>query len=145
MSINELIKQLQQADSIQKADEALRLYLNDYQIRSYAFTYYSLHPSSRRKLKYEIASKPLKAWHQYYLESGYEDIDQTLTEIHRGVLPLFWDVKEQLKIARTPRERKIREESIRYGIDKGISISIHGLHNDFASLVLHQRKGESSF
>ena len=114
MTIIQFIQQLKAADTLEKANKALRLYLNGFGIHSYAFTYYSLHPSSRRKLKYELASKPLQAWHQHYLESGYEDIDQTLREAHKNILPVFWDITEQLREACTPAHFNFRSSMISF-------------------------------
>lgn len=137
--------QLEQTTEQHLAERLLQRFLASYHIKSYAFTYYSLHPGSRRRLKYEVTSAPLKAWHQYYLESAYDEVDQTTQSSKSAVVPVYWNVQQQLKEARSPREKIIREESISFGIDKGYSIPIHGPDNDFAILVIHQRCGEDCF
>jgi LuxR family transcriptional activator of bioluminescence operon len=58
-------------------------------------------------------------------------------------LPLFWDVHQQLTQAKNRREKRIRRESIEFGIEKGLSIPAHGPNRDFVSLTLHQRSGEN--
>ena len=49
----------------------------------------------------------------------------------------------QLQQAKNSREKLLREESIQFGIDKGLSTPVHGPNNDFLTWTLHQRKGET--
>lgn len=139
----QFINQITRTRDIIQLEAMLDRVLAQKNIRSHAFTYYSQFPSSLRKLRYERASEPLSVWHKHYLASGYEDVDQTLQSTLQVVTPIHWDVQKQLTLARTSREKRIREESIAFGIDKGLSIPIHGANNDFAVLVLHQRKEET--
>lgn len=141
-SLPDFIVALARASSIEKSTTLLDSFLNQLGIKSYAFTYYSQYPTSRRKLRYEYASCALKAWHEHYIASQYEDTDQTLQANKIGNIPVFWDVHKQLAQAKTIREKRIREESIEFGIEKGLCIPVHGPQDDFAVLVLHQRKDE---
>ena len=111
-------------------------------IHSFAVTYYNQHTKTGNKLLYDWVSHALKPWHDYYLEEGFADIDRTLETAERSLLPVFWDVHEQLLAAKNKRERRIREESIRYGHDKGLSITIFGPQGDFIVCALHQRLNE---
>jgi DNA-binding CsgD family transcriptional regulator len=142
MQISDLAEKLRVASTIDEAPTILGEYLAVFGIYHFAFTYYSDHIKTGRKLQFDCVSKPLQAWHRHYLEQGYADVDRTLEEGHTQTLPLFWDVKTQLTQSKNIREQRIREESIEYGIDIGLVIPIHGPNKDFASLTLHQCCGE---
>lgn len=144
MAITHLLKQLDDTRNIDEINQVFQQYSSDLGIKAFAFTYYSLNPSSRKKLKYEYASPSIKPWHNYYLESGYEDIDQTLQWARQAILPVFWDVNDQLKQAKTEREKELRQESLNFGIERGFSIPIHGPQQDFAVLAIYQMKGEKT-
>lgn len=144
MHISEFARRLSgQVKTTAQATAVLRDYLAYFNIHSFAFTYYSGHIKSGRKLRFDCVSEMLRPWHLHYLEQHYADVDRTLEEYHTDLLPLFWDVQEQLKLAKNKRERSIRLESIEFGIDKGLSIPVYGPNHDFVSLTLHQRHNES--
>ena len=143
MELADFIYEISRSKNLDKINTVANHFLNVLQVKSYAFTYYSQYPTSKRKLQYEHSSTPLKAWHEHYIESEYEDVDQTLQRNKTFSVPIFWDVHQQLRNATTSREKRLREESIALGIDKGISIPVHGPSDDFAVLVLHQRKNEA--
>lgn len=140
--INEFINNIARATTLKQLNQTLARYLAYHGISSYAFTVYQTHTRSGQKLIYEMTSAPLALWHQHYLDSGYADVDQTLTNTEVSLIPTFWDVQQQLTQAKKGREQRVREESIDFAIDKGLSIPLHGPDNWFAVLVLHQRKGE---
>lgn len=143
MNIDQFANQLRTAVSEAQIRTALREYLGSFGIRSFAFTYYAGHTKSGRQLHYHCVSAPLRAWHEYYLEQAYADVDRTLEDSHLSTLPVFWDVQEQLTSAKNIREQRIRQESIEFGIDKGLSVPVHGPNHDFATLTLHQRRNET--
>lgn len=143
MKIEEFAHLLCQSTVAKEAESVLQRYLNTFAINSYAFTYYSRHVKSGRKLRYHCVSKTLQPWHQHYLEQSYADVDRTLQTNHTMSLPLFWNVAEQLLQAKNAREQRIRKESSDYGIDQGLSIPVHGPMADFATLTLHQFKNET--
>ena len=143
MTITQFTEQLAKANTPSQINKLLSQYLNSFGIKSYAFTYYSGHTKTTQKLIYDISSKPLKLWHKHYLAQDYADVDRTLEHSHQITLPIFWDVHEQLAHAKNRREKRIREESIEFGIDKGLSLPIHGPQHDFIILVLHQRINET--
>lgn len=143
MSLLKLAQHLKIANNEQQANSAFDNYLKHYDFKSYAFTYYAKHVKSGSKLIYECVSRDLQLWHQHYIEQHYADVDRTLEENHAMTIPLFWDVQEQLTQAKNIREQRIRQESIAFGISKGLSIPVHGPNADFASLTLHQRTNET--
>lgn len=133
---------LEKAATESEARAILHHYLSHFNFRYYAFTYYSGHIKTGRKLKYHCVSDALRPWHLHYLEQGYADVDRTLEKNHTMTLPLFWNVEEQTTIAKNKRELRIRQESREFGIDKGLSLPVHGPDHDFATLTLHQCRGE---
>lgn len=142
----ELLEQLEnalvQAKKITDCDQALSNYLNQKGITTFSFTYYAYHPSSANKLKYDMCSPNFKRWHQHYLAEQYNDIDSTLAFVYNNHLPIYWNLKQQLAQATSESERKMREDSIAFGSESGLSIPIHGPHNNFAILLLVQMQGQ---
>jgi len=143
MNLPQFAAELEKLTTTQQLEKALRAYLQTYGFRYYAVTYYSHHIKTGRKLIYDHVSQPLRAWHLHYLEQGYADADRTLEEAYTWTLPLYWDVQQQLQQAKNKREQRIRRESIEFGIDKGLSIPVHGPQRDFISLTLHQCRNET--
>ncbi len=142
MELNYFVALLEKSTEERHAKLGLYAYLTSFSIKRYAFTFYSDHVKSGRKLEYHCVSSALNDWHVHYLEQNYADVDRTLEESHASSLPIFWDVQEQLKNVKNKREQRIREESIEFGIDRGLSLGAHGPNGDFVVLVLHQFKNE---
>jgi len=144
--MNELLaleKKFKAAREVATLNEALVEYLNDLGISTFSFTYYSYHPNSLNKLKYDFASANYAVWHKHYQEEHYEEVDATMETVYRTCLPTFWDVQTQLKESTSARERQMRLDSIAFGAEKGLSIPIHGPLEDFATFVLVQMHGET--
>lgn len=141
--LEQLENELVQAETIKDCDEALRAYLSQKGIHTFSFTYYAYHPNSANKLKYEMCSANFQRWHQHYLEQQYNNIDSTLSFVYNNHLPIYWNLKQQLAQAKSDDERKMREDSIAFGAEAGLSIPIHGPQNNFAILLLVQMKNES--
>jgi LuxR family transcriptional activator of bioluminescence operon len=142
MKSHQFAQHLEKATTPQQAKKILKEYLSTYGIKAYAFTYYSGHIKTGRKLRFDCVSDKLRPWHLHYLEQAYADVDRTLEQNHTMTLPLFWSIEDQLKTAKNKRELRIRKESRAFGIDKGLSVPVHGPHHDFAILTLHQFKDE---
>lgn len=123
--------------------EQLKAILLEKGIRSYTFTYFAMHPGSANKLQYSEASEDMTRWHQHYHESGYDRLDSTLLSVYEGSLPVIWTTGMQLKQARSSKEEAMRQDSIDYGIEKGISVPVHAGYEDFAELVVRQYFGET--
>ncbi|KTD34555.1 LuxR family transcriptional regulator [Legionella israelensis] len=134
--------QLACAKSTKDCDEALSHYLELKGVKTFSFTYYAYHPNSANRLKYDMCSGNFKIWHQHYLEEQYHNIDSTLTFVYDNHLPIYWNLRQQLAQASNAAERQMREDSIAFGADSGLSIPIHGPHNNFAILLLVQMKNE---
>ncbi|KTD51780.1 LuxR family transcriptional regulator [Legionella quinlivanii] len=131
------------AHSLDELNSLLFDYFNAQNIHSFAITYYHRHTKTGNRLIYDWVSPALKIWHQYYLEQGYADIDRTLEYSEKSLLPVFWNVSEQLASAKNKREQRIRQESLDYGLDVGLSIPVYGPQGDFIVLVLHQKQKEN--
>lgn len=144
MLLTDFARQLHNAQQPGEAETILKAYLSAAGFRYYAFTYYSGHIKTGQKLCYDFVSDALRPWHQYYLEQSYADVDRTLEENFLITLPLEWDVHSQLSQAKNKREQRIREESIEFGIRRGLSLPVHGPQRDFACLTLHECKNENS-
>jgi LuxR family transcriptional regulator, activator of conjugal transfer of Ti plasmids len=143
MNIQQVLPLFKRAEEIKELSKVLGFYLGGLGIQSYAFTYYDLYPSSQRPIRYSYVSPALDIWHQHFIASQYEDVDQTLKFAKKRIEPIFWDVHEQVKDTQHPKEARLRKESIEYGINKGVLIPIHGPEDDFSTLVLHQRAEET--
>lgn len=139
----ELENDLAQASSLVECDSALALYLNKKGITTFSFTYYAYHPNSANRLKYDMCSVNFKLWHQHYLAEQYNNIDSTLRFVYHNHLPIYWNVKQQLAQANSDSERQMRQDSIAFGAESGLSIPIHGPHNNFAILLLVQMKNQA--
>jgi len=135
-------RRLSRASKLENCRQYLEECLAHFDIHVYAFTYYAYHPKSSNKLKYDIAADFLKPWHEHYIEQGYEQIDSTLLRSNKMNLPVIWTLEEQLAKAASNLERQMREDSIAYGVERGVSIPVHGPEGDFAELVVQQRFGE---
>lgn len=143
MLLSEFANRLKAAQSIPLLNTVLKEYLASFDINTFAFTYYSYYPNSLNKLKYDFSTPNFSIWHQHYISEGYEDIDSTLEIVYQTTLPTFWNLPQQLKEAKSPREAQMRKDSMVFGAEKGISIPIHGPQEDFAILLLVQMKGET--
>ncbi|STY29889.1 LuxR family transcriptional regulator [Legionella wadsworthii] len=137
-----LENELVQASSLTDCDNALFNYLHKKGITTCSFTYYTYHPHSANHLKYDMCSANFKLWHQHYLAEQYHHIDSTLNFVYNNHLPIYWNLKQQLAQATSVSERKMREDSIAFGAEAGLSIPIHGPHNNFAILLLVQMQNQ---
>lgn len=133
---------LASAMSLRACNEALCQYLEKHVITTFSFTYYSYHPHSSNKLKYETCSSNFKTWHEHYLAEQYQDIDSTLRFVYENHVPIHWDLKKQLAQASNEKERKMREDGLAFGAESGLSIPIHGPLNNFAILLVVQMRDQ---
>ncbi|KTC90539.1 LuxR family transcriptional regulator [Fluoribacter dumoffii] len=137
-----LEERLVQAESLAECDHALSFYLGKKGITTFSFTYYAYHPNTANHLKYDMCSANFKSWHQHYLAEQYHSIDSTLSFVYSNHLPIYWNLKQQLAQAASESERQMREDSIAFGAESGLSIPIHGPHNNFAILLLVQMQNQ---
>lgn len=136
-------KSLQAASSMEQVDQALEAYLKSWGFSGYTFSYYAPIIIKQNKLRHEVCSERLRAWHNYYFAERFDTVDQTQSEALKAILPLYWDTKQQWRDAKTDKERKIREETLAQGITCGLSIPIHGAGSDYAELTLRQFQDEN--
>lgn len=144
ISLMDLERSFKNAKNINELNLVLQHYLNDAGISTFAFTYYSYYPNSLNKVKFDFASSNYIAWHNHYISEGYEEVDSTLEDVYKTTLPTFWDLQTQLKSAKSAKEKKMRLDSIKFGIERGLSIPIHGPQEDFAILLLAEMRNENS-
>jgi DNA-binding CsgD family transcriptional regulator len=128
--------------SLSDLNNLLNGYMKSLNVSMFSFTYYSYHPNSPSKIKYEYSSAKYSAWHQHYLNEKYHEIDSTFDSVYYSTLPTCWTLQQQLQQAKNLRERQMRLDSIQFGAEKGISIPIHGPNEDFANFLVVQMKNE---
>jgi len=140
--LTELEHNLKQACGLDECESVLKLYLEEKQFIMYSFTYYAYHPHSNNKIKYDMCSSRFKLWHQHYLREQYNTLDSTLSTVYHTHLPVYWNIEQQLAEATSEREYQMRKDSIEFGTQSGLSIPIHGPHNNFAILLVVQMQGQ---
>ncbi len=143
MKLHDFEKKLQEASEIKELETTLSQFLTAQGVSTFAFTFYSYHPKSIHKLKYDFTTHNLKIWHKHFHDEGYDRIDSTLDVVYQTTLPIIWDVREQIEQSITERERQMRKDSLKFGTLGGISVPIHGPEDDFAILTLFLREGET--
>jgi LuxR family transcriptional activator of bioluminescence operon len=136
--------QLVQARTLIECNQALVEYLKKQGLKTFSFTYYAYHPHSANKLKYDTCSDNFRLWHQHYLEQQYNDIDSTMDLVYSAHLPIYWNLKQQLALAKNEKERQMRIDSIAFGVECGLSIPVHGPQNNFAILLIVQMQNEKN-
>ena len=87
-------------------------------------------------------SDSFKAWHDHYHAEGYDNIDTTSQCAKLDHIPIYWQIDQQIKEARTQRERQMRLDSLDFGADCGLTIPIHGPAGRKAILLVEQMQGE---
>jgi len=143
MSFKDYNHSLKKTDSIEQLNEVLRKFLASFSINTFAFTYYAYYPHSNNPLKFDYCSDNFKSWHQHYHEQNYDGLDSTMDNVRKTVLPTAWNLKDQLREAKSARERQMRIDSIEFGAERGICIPLYGPKEDFAVLLLVQMQGEN--
>lgn len=142
-TLAEFEQNLKTCRTTQDCEQTLKKTLHSFAIQVYSFTYYNYYPGSPNKLKYDTAAPFLMAWHQHYIESGYDKIDSTLACSTQINIPIVWSVEEQIKAASSELEQQMRLDSKAYGVERGISFPVHGPEGDYAEMVVQQRFGEN--
>lgn len=142
MQLTHFDHSLQKSKDINQINKILKDYLRHLKINTFSFTYYATHPKSKEKIQYDFSSLNFSAWHNHYIQEGYSEIDTTFLDVYQTTVPVFWDIHQQLKSAKSPREKQMRLDSIEFNIEKGVCIPIHGPRGDLANLLVVQMKGE---
>jgi len=143
MHLIDFITALQGAKTIAELDRLLKLYLEGQGFSGYTFSYFGRTRAHGQELHHEVVSQKMRVWHDYYHEEHHDNTDSTHQAVYKSLLPVFWDVAEQLKHSKTAKERAMREASLKFGVMEGLSVPLHGPGGDFAELTLRQFKGEA--
>lgn len=138
MNFLNVMNAFKQAKNISELYHLLKLYLTAQGFSGYSFSYFGKARSKVNQLNHEVVSDRMKTWHDYYHEEDCEGTDTTHYEAYNTLLPVYWKTCEQLKNARTDKERRMREESIKFGVMRGLSMPLHGPQGDFAELALRE-------
>lgn len=133
---------LNAASDIDRVNGALRHLMATYGITMYSFTYYGASVHSATPLKYSYASEAFDIWHQHYIAEGYQDVDTTMDDLMHGVVPIEWNLADQLAAATSERERQMRLDSIALGAEKGITFPLYACTEDRATFLVVQMKGQ---
>ncbi len=142
MQLGQFENSLQKSKNIQQINLLLKNYLRNLKINTFSFTYYATHPKSKEKIQYDFSSENFSDWHKHYIQEGYSEIDTTFLDVYQTTTPVFWSVQQQLEAAKSPREKQMRLDSLKFNIEKGLCIPIHGPRADLANLLVVQMKGE---
>lgn len=134
---------LNQASNLAQLNKALTRYLLSYGISAFTFTYYTNIAGSKHALFHELVSDNLKAWHAYYHQENFSQVDQTYQKVNKLNIPVFWDLQEQLNSAKTEKEKRMRQEGLNLGVRVGLAIPVHGPKGDYAELSLRQFQHET--
>lgn len=143
MNLRHFKNELQLAQDVIQTRYALKNFLLNYGIHTYSFTFYAIHPQSCNKIKHEFCSSNFKKWHEHYLQENYDEIDTTFDNFRVTTLPIYWEVQQQIKDAKTQKELQMRKDSYQYGARKGLSIPLYGPYQGYASLTLIQMVNET--
>jgi len=142
MKLVEFDSALSKANSSKALQQLLVKWLLSVGVKTFSFTYYVYHPKSKDCIKYDFASADFKRWHKHFIEQNYDYVDTTMDQVYQSNIPVFWDIREQMKNAKSEREYKMREDSLNFGVKEGICIPIHGPNQEFANLLLVQMQGQ---
>ncbi len=138
-SINDLKQKLKAATSEMEVNQVLISHLALSKHDLFSYTCYDTCQSIIQRVKYDICSIAYANWHRHYLEENYGNIDSTHQKVSNNQLPLFWKIEDQLKAARTQKEKRMRKDSIAYGIKGGVSVPIHSSDNLYANFLIATR------
>ena len=144
MSELDWLQKFKEAKTIAELDRLLQQCLQGQGFSGYTFSYFGkTHTLKKNRLQHEVVSERIRAWHDYYHEENYGSRDTTHQQVHKNLLPMAWNVQEQLAQSQTDKERKMRQESLDFGVTEGLSIPLHGGNGEFAELTLRQFSNET--
>ena len=136
--LDDFIKKLNACKTVKQADQYLfDFLLNDSHCKNFVYTGYAKDYRTSHQLSHQLFTPDVKAWHQYYVDHHFEDIDPIGASIRSRNVPFIWRNEALLKEV-APHQRVIYEASIQHGFSNGLSIPMHGEKNDFAILLIHE-------
>lgn len=142
VNLNDFYAKAKHCSTIEALNKLLSESLAQDKIDAFAFTYYFNRPRSNGRLQYQMSSPKYQRWHQHYIEEGYEDVDSTTQSSFIGNLPIYWQTQDQIVQAQTEREKQLRQATLDFGINAGMSIPVHNIKNGFGILLLVQMQGQ---
>jgi DNA-binding CsgD family transcriptional regulator len=144
MKVAEFHSRLKQINSLNGLQQALSEYLVSFGIDHFAITCYGK-PNNTDKtgIHYSFMSDKYRIWHEHYHAQQYDRIDTTTHTTKKTDLPTIWEIKQQIKQAKSKREKVMREDSQRFGLVRGASIPINHPNGEQSILMLAETKGQN--
>ncbi len=106
------------------------------------YAYRGVNFGGERVAPYYASNYPAD-WLQHYLEHKYVAVDPVFIESSTKVVPFCWGPKQQVG-PRTPAQREFFDEAATVGIRNGVTVPVHGVAGEFATLtVVSPEDGES--
>ncbi len=143
MDIKALKSAVKRASTLSQLNLILNAYLSNLNIKTFSFTYYAAFPKANQKPKYEYTSDNFKLWHEHFVEENYDYVDSTMDELYHSIIPVTWNIQDQIANAKSNREKEMRLNSLEFGADKGVCIPLRGPNDEFANLMVEQMQGET--
>ncbi len=143
MEIKVFKREVKRATKLQQLNQILNLYLTELNIHTFSFTYYAAFPKANQKPKFEHTSDNFKLWHKHFVEENYDYVDSTMDELYQSIIPVTWNIHDQIANAKSNREKEMRLHSLKFGADKGVCIPLRGPNDEFANLMVEQMQGET--
>ena len=132
----DVLSQIASCDSFLSLEKVLKLSLQNYKFKKFAYTLYTKETLRGEPVVYDYVSPDLDAWHRYFHEQDFEGLDEVGRKVKQSLSPIVWDLESELSRA-TGREKQVYQDAILYGLSSGISIPVHAPNNILAILVVH--------
>jgi len=143
-SLDIFYNKLQSATSISQINQELSTILSQYNITTFVITCYGKKQgSNNHQVDYSYMSSRFKLWHEHYHAEQYDIIDTTCQQTRHCNIPLYWDIHQQIKNATTIKEKRMREDSLAFGADCGLTIPLYSRDDKHAILLIEQMQGEN--
>ena len=138
--LNIFIEKLAAAKTVTQADDYLSHFLSEeLACQEFVYTGYAKDFRTSHQLTHQLYTPGLAAWHHYYIDQNFEQIDPIGALLRTRNTPIIWRNEQQIQKV-TAHQKVIYEESMRRGFYNGISIPVHGEQNDFAILVIEKNE-----
>lgn len=137
--VKAFIEKLAAITTLESADELFTQTLGELGCEYFTYTYYNSDFHSTRLIKHELSSQFLKDWHVHFAEAGYESIDTVGKKVKNGLVPIAWNLEDELNKA-TKEQKILFSEALDYGLYNGISFPIFEPNGAMAIIVIHQLK-----
>lgn len=144
IGIEDLHKSLKAAVKLSQINAALKDFLLMQGIESFVMTcYYKSVRVNNSVVEYSFMSPRYKVWNDHYHQERYDEIDSTSQQAKQSGIPVFWDIHQQIRDAKTQREKQMRLDSLDFGADCGLTIPVHHASGCKSILMVGQMQGQS--